>query len=217
MYQSLHTTVVGPGRRSARGSDPHASRCTARASTASPRTGATKKAARRDELREQAHLAALAARVAERHARFARVHGEPQARPVREPGLRLLAQGRRVLAARRRDAARFRLSGAHRRRQPLRRREGQRQDRPARLPAARTATSARFSSTRVQRARRSTGSRSSRPRAPSTRSSSGSARSARKRTSLAGPGVARARAGAPTPARRRRRAASCSKRSRKQA
>ena len=33
------------------------------------------------------------------------------------------------------DAARFRLSGAHRRRPPLRRREGQRQDRAARLPA----------------------------------------------------------------------------------
>jgi guanosine-3',5'-bis(diphosphate) 3'-pyrophosphohydrolase len=33
------------------------------------------------------------------------------------------------------DAARLRLPGAHRRRQPLRRREGQRQDRAARLPA----------------------------------------------------------------------------------
>ena len=50
-------------------------------------------------------------------------------------GLHFFAQGRRLLAARRRDAARLRLPGAYRRRQSLRRREGQRQDRPARLSA----------------------------------------------------------------------------------
>ena len=80
-------------------------------------------------------LAALAARVAERHARLAHVHGEPEARPVRHAGFHLLAQGRRVLDAGNGDAARLRLPRAHRRRPPLRRREGQRQDRPARLSA----------------------------------------------------------------------------------
>jgi len=37
--------------------------------------------------------------MAERHARLAHVHGEPQTRLVRVAGLHLLAQGRRVLAA----------------------------------------------------------------------------------------------------------------------
>ena len=49
--QAQHVSVAAydgrrPGRRSARSADPHASRCTARASTASRPTGATKKARR---------------------------------------------------------------------------------------------------------------------------------------------------------------------------
>ena len=87
-------------------------------------------------VREQADLAALAAGVAKRHARFARVHGEPEARPVRESGLHLLAEGRRLLVAFCGGAARLRVSSPHRRRPPLRRRESERQDRSARLSAA---------------------------------------------------------------------------------
>ena len=52
-------------------------------------------------------------------------------------------EGRGQVARRRRDAARLRLRGPHRRRPPLRRREGQRQDRAAALPAASPATSSR--------------------------------------------------------------------------
>ena len=57
-------------------------------------------------------------------------------RARRGGGLRLHAQGRGQVARRGRDAARLRLRGPHRRRPPLRRREGQRQDRAAALRAA---------------------------------------------------------------------------------
>ena len=63
------------------------------------------------------------------------VHGEPQGRPVRRRGLRVHAEGRGQVARRRRDAAGLRLRGPHRDRPPLRRREGQRQDRAAALRA----------------------------------------------------------------------------------
>ena len=52
-------------------------------------------------------------------------------------------EGRGQVARRRRDAARLRLRDPHRRRPPLRRREGQRQDRAAALRAAARATSSR--------------------------------------------------------------------------
>ena len=67
----------------------------------------------------------------------------PEGRPLRGRGLRLHAQGRGQVAGRRRDAAGLRLRGPHRRRPPLRRREGQRQDRAAALRAASPATSSR--------------------------------------------------------------------------
>ena len=63
------------------------------------------------------------------------VHGDPEGRPLRRGGLRLHAQGRGQVARRRRDAAGLRLRDPHRGRPPLRRREGQRQDRAAELPA----------------------------------------------------------------------------------
>ena len=56
-------------------------------------------------------------------------------RPLRRRGLRLHAEGRGQDAARRRDADRLRVRGAHRRRPPHGRREGQRAHRPAALHA----------------------------------------------------------------------------------
>ena len=180
MYQSLHTTVVGPG------GDPlemqiRTSRCTGPANTASRRTGVTKKAAR-TTVRAEAHLAALAARVAERHARLAHVHGEPQARSVRDAGVHLLAEGRRVLA--RRPTA-TPLDFAYQVHTDVGNHCVGAKVNGKIVPldfSCRTATSARCSSTNRARGRRWTGSRSSRRRARSTRSSSGSARSAAKRT-----------------------------------
>ena len=64
-----------------------------------------------------------------------RVPRGAQGRPVRGRGLRLHAEGRDQEPRGRLDAARLRLRGAHRRRPPLRRRQGQRQDRAAPLPA----------------------------------------------------------------------------------
>ena len=55
--------------------------------------------------------------------------------PVRGRGVRVHAQGRGQEPLRRLDPARLRLCRPHRRRPPLRGREGERQDRPAPLPA----------------------------------------------------------------------------------
>ena len=85
--QAEHVPVAAhdgrrPGRRPARGADPHLGDAPHQRVR---HRGALALQRRRQErrLRAEAHLAALAARVAERHARLAHVHGEPQARPVR--------------------------------------------------------------------------------------------------------------------------------------
>ncbi len=59
-----------------------------------------------------------------------------QGRPVRGRGVRVHAQGRGQEPLGRLDPARLRLLDPHRRRPPLRRRQGERQDRAAPLPAA---------------------------------------------------------------------------------
>ena len=68
--------------------------------------------------------------------RPARVHQELPDRPLRRRGLRLHAEGRGEDASGGLDADRLRVLGAHRRRAPHGRREGQRPDRPAPLHAA---------------------------------------------------------------------------------
>ncbi len=99
MYQSLHTTVVGPSgdpleiQIRTLGDAPH-ERVRHRGALALQRRRQGR------PVREQALLAARAARMAEGHARLARVHGEPQARSLRLAGLRLLAARRRLLDAR---------------------------------------------------------------------------------------------------------------------
>ena len=65
-----------------------------------------------------------------------RVRRQPARRADRGRGVRLHAEGRGQVARGRRDAAGLRLRGPHRRRPPLRRRQGQRQDRAAALRAA---------------------------------------------------------------------------------
>ena len=67
--------------------------------------------------------------------RPARVHEDVPHRPLRRRGLRLHAEGRGEDAAGRRDADRLRLRRPHRRRPPHGRRQGERADRAAPLPA----------------------------------------------------------------------------------
>ena len=81
-----------------------------------------------------------------------------QGRPLRGRGLRLHAEGRDQEPLGRLDPARLRLRRPHRRRPSLRRRQGQRQDRAAALPAALAATSSRSSPASASAAPRATGS-----------------------------------------------------------
>ena len=102
-------------------------------------------------------------------------------------GLRLHAQGRRHRAARRRDPGRLRLRRAHRGRPPLRRRPGQRPARAAGEHARATATSSRSSPPRRgRRPEPRLARRSSRARGPAARSRRGSPRSAARRPSSTG-------------------------------
>ena len=134
-YQSLHTTVIGPG------GDPLEIQIRTREMHRTREYGIAahwryKEGGRADDFDQKlAWLRSLLEWQEDmRDSREFMEHSE--ARSLRQPGLRLHAQGRRDGLVRRGDAARLRLPRAHDGRPSLRRREGQRQDRAARLHAA---------------------------------------------------------------------------------
>lgn len=147
MYQSLHTTVIGPSGKPV---EPRSVRstCTAAPSTASPRTGSTSRRPSpapqgahrhpqehrpRPGHRQRHGVAAPAPGLAEGDRGPQRVPGVPALRPLAQRGLRLHAEGRRDSAARRGDARRLRVRRPHRGRPPDHRSTRQRAARPARI------------------------------------------------------------------------------------
>ena len=169
MYQSLHTTVVGPGRQAARDPDPHA--------RDAPHRGVRHRRALALQGGRQAGAGGRRPRVArpddgvaEGHGRPPRVHGGAEDRPLRRPGLRVHAEGRRGEPPVGRDAGGLRVRDPHRGRPPHDRREGRRQARAARLRAADRRQRRHPDVEGAGRgARRRTGCSSSRRRGPATK------------------------------------------------
>ena len=135
LYQALHTTVIGPEGRpleiQIRTPDMHETAEYGIAAHVIYKEGASKGATERDKMTWLRQL--LETDGEEDPAEFLR---GAQGRPLRGRGLRLHAAGRGQEPLRGLDPARLRVLGPHRHRPPLRRRQGQRQDRAAALHAA---------------------------------------------------------------------------------